>query len=152
MSRILVVDANSYVVRLAVIESDGHFHAGLDSKPNQYEKQLQFIRSQALQCSHHISVAGSPLDRWPTELHHTLAEEVGSHIDWILPEFVRQTSLEVALWQQRRKFDRARLIALASASRVEQAIEPHRIVRLWQRRLIDEMLQRLTDITPMDSY
>jgi hypothetical protein len=148
MSRILAVDANQYVVRLALIDPDGYLAAAVDAKPGHYDKMLMFVRSQAIQNCHRISVAGSPVDRWPTQLHHIVEDEVGVRVDWVCPDFLRRTGPEVSLWQHRRKFDRARLLGLASASRTLQTADPQGIVRQWQRLLIDEASQRLLDITP----
>ncbi|HEY3997281.1 MAG TPA: hypothetical protein VGO93_00355 [Candidatus Xenobia bacterium] len=148
MSRILAVDANQYVVRLALVDPDGYLAAAVDAKPNNYDKMLMFVRSQAIQNCHRISVTGSPVDRWPTELHHIVEDKVGVRVDWVSPDFLRRTGPELALWQHRRKFDRARLLGLASSSRTLQAADPEGLVRQWQRLLIDEASQRLLDMTP----
>jgi hypothetical protein len=150
MSRFLSVDANPYIVRLAIVESDGYLHSGIDVKPTNTDKLLMFVRSQAIQSCHRITVVGSPLDRWPGELHHIVEEEVGMDVDWISPTFLRHSSVETAYWHQQRKFDRARLLALAAQSRTRQTIDADGIVRQWQQRLIDDMRQRLLDITPKD--
>jgi hypothetical protein len=149
MARILSIDANPYVVRLAVVEPDGSLHAGIDVKPTNTDRLLMFIRSQAITTCHYITVVGSPQDRWPNELHGIVEQEVGCDVNWISPIFLGRSSFQLSHWQQQRKFDRARLLALAAASQDKQTTDADSIVRQWQEMLIEEVHQRLADKTPM---
>lgn len=144
MHDILAIDTNRYITRLAVVAPDGYLHQACEGRPEDVEKLLSFARDHAhgLLC-----IAASPLDLWPRGLQYNLEHDV-ARINWVSPAFLRATQPEVTRLLHKRKFDRARLLALAARSTAKQEFEPDEVVRKWQRSIVDDLHQRLLDITP----
>ncbi len=142
----LVVDANRYMVRLGIVESDGYLHESLEARPQHIDTLVSFAQARAPAYGI-TSLIGSPLDQWPDKLQFMLEEVVGC-TQWISPAFLRSASAELGRWQYRRKFDRARLLALAALSTTDQHYASDDIVRRWLHLIADEVHQHLSDVTP----
>jgi hypothetical protein len=147
MSHILAIDANRYVVRLAVVGVDGYLHAMGEFNPLELDKQIAFIRGLPNKGLRVSRGAGSPLDNWPQDLQFILENEMGS-INWLSPTFVRSTNQELLRWHQQRKFDRSRFIALAAQEKTGQYFDARTLIWRWQKVIGDEIQQHVEDTNP----